>query len=64
MDVDAFFNYTHRQMETRSTPNLRTVICASGGVGTAMLFAKAKGANHVQVQKYANSGDVPGFALL
>lgn len=60
MDVDTFFSYLRRQMRNNSTPNLSTLMCASGGVGTAIIFAKAKGANHVQIQKYANSGDVPG----
>lgn len=60
MDVDTFFSYLKQEMSNNRTPNLRFLICASGGVGTAMLFAKAKGANYFQVQKYANSGDVPG----
>jgi hypothetical protein len=38
---------------------LRTALCASGGVGTAMFFARARGANAVQVLHYANSGDAP-----
>ena len=36
-----------------------TAMCASGGVATAMLFAVARGANDVQVLRYANFGDVP-----
>jgi AmmeMemoRadiSam system protein B len=46
--------------ERRSTaPNLQTAMCARGGVGTAILFARAGGANQVRVIQYANSGDVP-----
>jgi AmmeMemoRadiSam system protein B len=40
-------------------PDLQTALCSRGAVGTAILFARAKGANHVQVLHYANSGDVP-----
>jgi len=38
---------------------LETPMCASGGVGTAILFAKAEGADKVQILKHANSGDIP-----
>ncbi len=59
LDVEKFFTYLQRHQKVSSVPNLRTAMCASGGVGTAMLFAKAHGANHTQVLRYANSGDVP-----
>ena len=35
-------------------PDLQTALCSRGAVGTAILFARAKGANHVQVLHYAN----------
>ncbi len=60
MNLDRFFSYLRRGMRNNNNPELRTLICASGGVGTAIIFAGSKGAKHVLVQKYANSGDVPG----
>lgn len=39
---------------------VQTAMCASGGVGTAMLFAQAGGADTYQILKTANSGDVSG----
>jgi len=49
-----------KQERQTSVPDLRTTMCARGGVGTAILFAKARGADHVRILRYTNSGDVPG----
>lgn len=59
LDVENFFTHLKNYERHSSVPNLRTAVCASGGVGTAILFARAVGANHAQVLRYANSGDVP-----
>lgn len=59
LDVNRLFAHLVKQGRQHSVPNLRTAMCASGGVGTAILWAKANGANHAQVLRYANSGDVP-----
>ena len=59
LNVSKFFKYLADQKGLRSIPTLRTAICASGGIGTAIFFAKANGANHAQILYYANSGDVP-----
>ncbi len=60
MDINRFFKHVYTQMKTPELPGLRTAICASGGVGTAMLLAKDMGAETAEVLKYANSGDVTG----
>ena len=60
LDINRFFKHVYKQLNTPELPGLKTAICASGGVGTAMLLAKDKGADTVEVLKYANSGDVPG----
>ena len=60
MDVNEFFRHVYKQLRDPQVSGLQTAICASGGVGTAMLIAKDMGANTVQVLKYANSGDVSG----
>lgn len=60
MDINRFFRHVYKQLKDPELPGLLTAICASGGVGTAMLLAKDRGADTVQVLKYANSGDVPG----
>ncbi len=39
--------------------NLKTGMCASGGVLTAIEYARTAGADRVKVLTYANSGDVP-----
>jgi len=43
---------------TGKVPALQTAVCSRGGLGAAILFAKAKGAGQAQVLQYANSGDV------
>ncbi len=60
MDIKKFFKHVFKQRRDPRIPGLQTAICASGGVGTAMLLAKDAGANAVEVLKYANSGDVKG----
>ena len=40
-------------------PNVELTMCSRGAVMTAMLAAKALGANRATVLKYANSGDTP-----
>ena len=60
MDIKKFFKHVFKQRRDPGIPGLQTAICASGGVGTAMLLAKDAGANAVEVLKYANSGDVKG----
>ncbi len=60
LDIDLLFSHLTEQEQKGFIPNLRTAMCARGGVGTAILFAKARGAVHAQVLHYANSGDTPG----
>jgi MEMO1 family protein len=59
MDINNFFKHVIKQYRDPEFPGVRTAICASGGVGTAMIYSKSMGMNHVEVLKYANSGDVP-----
>lgn len=59
MDVEKLFAHLAKHETASSVPNLRTAMCAKGGVGTAILFAKAQGADQLQILHYANSGDVP-----
>ncbi|MGQ9662665.1 MAG: AmmeMemoRadiSam system protein B [Kiritimatiellia bacterium] len=58
MDIEKLFNHLEEAQRKGRAFNEQTAMCARGGVGTALLFAKARGANHVQVLHYANSGDV------
>jgi AmmeMemoRadiSam system protein B len=58
MDVSRLFEYLYEQVNRQTIPNLVTAMCSRGGVGTAILFAKAHGANHAQILHYANSGDI------
>ncbi len=60
MDADYFIKYLRKGLRNNRNPGLQTLICASGGIGTAILFSGKKGANRAVIQKYANSGDVPG----
>ena len=60
LDVERLFTHLTAQERGSSVPNLRTALCARGGVGTAVLFARAHGADRAQILRYANSGDVPG----
>jgi MEMO1 family protein len=58
MDVKTLFNYLDAQVSGRAIPDLQTAMCSRGGVGTAIFFAKAHGADQAQVLHYASSGDV------
>jgi AmmeMemoRadiSam system protein B len=60
LDIDRLFSHLRVQERQASIPKLSTAMCAKGGVGTAILCARAYGADRVQVLRYANSGDVPG----
>ena len=60
LDVERLFTHLAVQEREASVPNLRTTLCAKGGVGTAILFARARGADRAQILRYANSGDVRG----
>jgi AmmeMemoRadiSam system protein B len=60
LDVERLLTHLRAQERGSSVPNLRTALCAKGGVGTAVLFALAHGADSAQILRYANSGDVPG----
>ncbi|MFC1868434.1 AmmeMemoRadiSam system protein B [Thermodesulfobacteriota bacterium] len=57
LDVNELFMHLSKRRGQRSIPNLQTAMCARGGVGTAMFFAKSHGGDHAQVLSYANSGD-------
>lgn len=58
MDLGRLFAHLTDASLPREVPGLSTAMCARGGVGTALLFAKAHGANNAQILAYANSGDV------
>jgi AmmeMemoRadiSam system protein B len=59
LDLDKLFAHFNTQERRSSVPNLDTALCAKGGLGTALLYAEALGADHVQILRYANSGDIP-----
>ena len=60
LDVEKLFAHLNELEVREKIPNLRTSMCARGGVGTAIFFARARGGNRARVLCYANSGDVPG----
>jgi MEMO1 family protein len=57
MDVVKIFSHLDAQ-ENRPVSGLQTALCSRGGLGTAIFYAKARGADQAQVLRYANSGDV------
>ena len=59
LDLNKLFAHFRTQERRGAVPNLDTALCAKGGLGTAVLSAMDRGANHVQILRYANSGDVP-----
>jgi len=59
LDIDAFIAGLKKLETDGGIPGVQTAMCARGGVGTALAFAKARGADRVQILHYANSGDVP-----
>lgn len=56
LDLPALF--AHLAKFQSGDRNIQTAMCAAGGVGTAMLFAKARGADSFQTLQTANSADV------
>lgn len=56
LDLPALF--AHLAQYRSGERNIQTAMCAAGGVGTAMLFAKARGADRFQILQTANSADV------
>jgi AmmeMemoRadiSam system protein B/AmmeMemoRadiSam system protein A len=59
MDLDALFNHLRKAAKEQGDENVQTAMCASGGVGTAMITAQRQGATTVRVLDMASSGDVP-----
>lgn len=59
LDILRLFAHLSEEERKGAVPDLQTAMCARGGLGTAILFAKAGGADHAQVLRYASSGDVP-----
>jgi AmmeMemoRadiSam system protein B len=59
MNVEKLFAHLDTQEASGVVPNLQTAMCSRGGVGTAMFFAKARGADAAEILGYANSGDAP-----
>jgi len=59
LDVEKLFAHLNGLDIRRDIPGLETSMCARGGVGTAMFFGGARGADRATVLCYANSGDVP-----
>ncbi len=57
-DPRALFDHLRSKERAGRIPNLKTAMCASGGVLTALEYARQKGADRIEVLKYANSGDV------
>jgi len=58
MDVDRIFAHLKDQVGKKGVSGLQTALCSKGGLGTAIFFAKAKGADRAEVLHYANSGEV------
>lgn len=56
-DVDKLFNHLEGQVRSKTITNLQTAMCSRGGAGTAIFFAKSRGADQARVLSYANSGD-------
>lgn len=59
VDIKNLFKHVVKHGTNSEFAGVRTAICAAGGVGTALIYSKSMGMNHVEVLKYANSGDVP-----
>jgi AmmeMemoRadiSam system protein B/AmmeMemoRadiSam system protein A len=58
-DVEALFSYLDGAERRHAEESVQTAMCASGGVGTLLAYAKARGVPAVQVLRTATSGDVP-----
>ena len=50
---------TRQKIMAQGIPKLATCSCGEGPVMTAMMAARALGANHAALLRYANSGDTP-----
>lgn len=59
LDVHRLFTHLTDRRTLGVIPNLQTALCARGGVGTAILYSKAHGADQARILSYANSGDAP-----
>ena len=59
MDVPALFTYLEETKRNRAADNVQTAMCGSGGVGTALTYALARGPVSVRVLGTATSGAVP-----
>lgn len=60
LDVEGLFRHLEQMEASGAARNVQTAMCASGGVGTAMLYARSRGAGSAVVLRRANSGDIPG----
>ncbi|OQA29334.1 MAG: hypothetical protein BWY59_00391 [Verrucomicrobia bacterium ADurb.Bin345] len=59
-DADAL-DRTIRQLEHMRIPDMATLMCGEAATKAVMMYAKAVGANRIELLKYANSGDaMPG----
>jgi MEMO1 family protein len=58
MDAGKLFAHLQKEEAAGRSSNIETAMCGSGGVGTAILFARSRGADRAQILRYANSGDV------
>ena len=59
-DVPALFTYLGETRRRRAADSVQTAMCGSGGVGTALLYAQARGPIAVHLLSLAHSGAVPG----
>jgi MEMO1 family protein len=59
-DVPALFTYLEQTQRRLAGEDVQTAMCASGGVGTALLYARSRGPITVRVLHTGNSGDAPG----
>ncbi len=60
MDVPALFAYLGEAKRRLAADQVQTAMCGSGGVGTALTYAQARGPAALRVLNLANSGAVPG----
>ena len=57
LDVAALLAHLEKAVATPAAENVETAMCASGGVGTAVLYARARGATSLKVLHLGNSGE-------
>jgi len=60
LDVEALLSYLETTERGHAGESVQTAMCASGGVGTLLAYAKARGPASARVLHTATSGDVPG----